>query len=117
VVVDPITIEQLVKLRAKLVFRPLGVQNYHGAISADNTMELDPRSHSPLARTILHELVHAARPLWSETRVRREERKLWAAATWQEKAELFKLAGKATIWAGEGAIPDEPKGAEIDAAV
>lgn len=106
---EPLTIEQLLKVKAKLVFRPLGIQNSHGFISADNVMELDPRSHSPLARTILHELIHAAMPLWSETRVRREERRLWGAASWQEKAALFKLAGKAMVWAGEGRVPDPPK--------
>lgn len=103
---SPATLEQLLKLKVKIVFRP--TPGRHGAILADNTMELDPRSHSPLAHTILHELLHALKPLWSETRVRRETTRLWRGATWQQKAALYKKTGPALIWSGEDAVPDDP---------
>ncbi len=112
VIEGTLTVAALLAIKAKLVFKPLGVEGEHGEISADNTMILDPRSRIPLAKTFLHELIHAARPIWSEHRVAQEERRLWTIATWQEKARLFKRLGHAVIWTGEGAISDPPKAEE-----
>ena len=96
----PITIAELLRIQTHIFLRPLGVQSLHGAIVANNVCEIDPRSRN-VARTFMHELAHAARPLWSETRIRRWESKLWRGASWQEKALLLKKLAEARIWAGE----------------
>lgn len=60
-----------------------------------------------MAKILLHELIHICRPLWSETRTLKEEGRLWKVSTWKEKAELFKMLGRAHIWSGEGSVPEE----------
>jgi hypothetical protein len=109
---ETLTIEKLLKAKHKLVFKPLA--GLHGEISAD-TVCLDPRRNA-LANTLVHELFHAARPLWSENRVRKETSKLWRAATWQQRALVYKAMGKGVVWSGEGHIPDEVEGEKKDVA-
>jgi len=89
-----------------LLFAPLGQQGAH-ATAVQGLIQVDPRSTTPLARLLLHELFHVVRPMWSETRVRQWESKLWRSATWKEKAKLYKLLGKGRLWDGAGSIRPE----------
>lgn len=96
-----LTVADLLKVRFRqLLFAPLGREQALGT-AQQGLITLDPRSRTPLARNLLHELIHVKRPLWSEPKVLREESRLWGEATWQEKAELFKLLGRGKVWAGE----------------
>ena len=101
-----LTIETCLKLspRPKIVFMPTLRQGFDGSSVGNNVITLDPRVS--VIRTLLHELIHVARPLWSERRVILEERRLWKLATWQDKAELYKMLGRAHIWTGEGTVPE-----------
>lgn len=91
-----LTVHQLLQTKFVLYFFPLKREKALGT-AQQGVVVLDPDSRSPQARTLLHELIHVRRPLWSEKRVLQEERRLWAKATWKEKAELFKLLGKAKL--------------------
>jgi hypothetical protein len=101
-----LTIQQLLASKYRLFFYPLKRQSALGT-AQQGTVVLDPESRSPLARTLLHELVHVRRPLWSEARVLKEERKLWGKATWKEKVELFKALGKGRIATANEELEDE----------
>src|SRR3990172_11182676 len=103
---ERVTLETLrtARKKLKLVFMPLEVAGLEGAISGD-TIVIDPRSRIPLGKTLVHEIIHGLYPLWSETRVVKEERRLWNSFSWKEKAEVFTWLGKAPIWNGEGCVP------------
>src|SRR5512145_3219811 len=86
-----------------LLFAPLGQQGAH-ATAVQGLLQVDPRSTTPAARLLLHELLHCIRPMWSETRVRQWESKLWRKASWQQKAKLYILLGKGVVWNGSGTV-------------
>lgn len=100
---DELTVAVLLKVRVRhLLFAALGKENGGSlGVSQQGLVVLDPRSRSPLARTLLHELIHVKRPMWSETRTLQEENRLWHLATWKEKGELYRLLGKAKVWDGQ----------------
>ena len=104
---ERVTFEKVRQYRKKLkvVLMPLEVARLHGAIAAD-TITLDPRSRIPLAKTLVHEVIHGIYPLWSEAQVVREERRLWNHLTWRERAEAWTWLGKAHVWNGEGRVPE-----------
>lgn len=104
-----LTVADLLKVRIRhLLFAPLGKENGGSlGVSQQGLVVLDPRERSPLARTLLHELIHVKRPMWSETRTRQEESRLWGQATWKEKGELYRLLGKAKVWDGQQEFEDE----------
>lgn len=78
----------------RLRFRPLhGVGNHAQCWKDRRVIELDPRSRD-VARNYLHELLHLAHQGWSETRVRREEGRLWRALGWRDKARLYQALGR-----------------------
>lgn len=104
---EELRVEDLLKVKVrKLLLAPLGREQAVGT-AQQGLIVLDPRSRTPLARTLLHELIHLKRPLWSEPRVLREESRLWRESTWQEKGELFIRLGKAKVWRGEEEFDDE----------
>jgi hypothetical protein len=104
---EELKVEDLLKVKIRrLLLAPLGREQAIGT-AQQGLIVLDPRSRTPLARTLLHELIHLKRPLWSEPRVLREESRLWQASTWQEKGELFIRLGKAKVWQGEEEFDDE----------
>ena len=57
-------------------------------------IKIDPREAYP-AKWLLHEMIHAQHPSWSETRVEQETSRRWDRMTWRKKAELYKLLGRA----------------------
>ena len=83
----------------KIIFAKLS-KHFLGT-AMQGVIVLDPRVRTPIARTLLHELIHVRRPMWSESQTFREERRLWYLATWQEIGSLYKMLGKAQNWAGE----------------
>ncbi len=96
----------------RLVFKPMmHTEKCVGAV-VGNTILLDPR-HSPLARTLLHELIHVDHPDWSEWKVLREERRLWKILTWREKALLYKQLGRGVMLNDEEDNPDDKVGVEV----
>jgi hypothetical protein len=102
-----LTVAGLLKVRfRKLLFAPLGREVALGT-AQQGLLVVDPRPRTPLARVLMHELIHVVRPLWSEGKTLREERRLWRVATWQEKAQLFKLLGKGEIWDGSHDFQEE----------
>ena len=104
---EELKVADLLKVRLRqLLFAPLGKEQALGT-AQQGLVVLDPRSRTPLARNLLHELIHVKRPLWSEPKVLREESRLWNSATWREKGELFRLLGKAKIWEGEEDFEDK----------
>lgn len=108
---NELTVGDLLKVRfRKLLFAQLGRESGGSlGVSQQGLIVLDPRSRTSLARVMLHELIHVKRPMWSETRTLKEERRLWELATWREKAELYRLLGKGKVWEGEEDIEDEPE--------
>lgn len=106
---EELTVAELLKVKVRrLLFAPLGKENGGSlGVSQQGLVVLDPRSRSPLARTLLHELIHIKRPMWSETRTLQEDNRLWHLATWQEKGLLYAMLGKAKIWAGEQDFDEE----------
>jgi len=95
-----LTVADLLKVKIRrLLFAPLGREQAVGT-AQQGLIVVDPRTRIPLARVLLHELIHVKRPFYSEPKTLREERRLWNLATWQEKAELFKLLGKGRVWDG-----------------
>ena len=84
---------------ARLLFAPLRHRNRglltHGECTG-RTIRIDPRSAVP-ASTLLHEYLHLIYPSWSETRVRKEERKRWRRLSWRMKARLYQKLGRAQI--------------------
>lgn len=114
---EALTVADLFRVKIRrLIYMPLGKEGTFGA-TQQGVITLDPRRQSPLARTLLHELIHVKRPLLSEWRVVLEERRLWKAATWQQKAELYRLLGKGQVWAGEQDFDDEEENAQKTNAV
>lgn len=96
------TIEDLLNAKfTHLYFAPLGQFGAH-AIAVQGMIQVDPRSQCP-GRKFLHELIHIRQPMWSETKVTQWEGKLWRRATWRQKAELYRLLGKAEVWVDERA--------------
>jgi hypothetical protein len=96
----------------RLVFKPmLGREKAHGSC-VGNTILLDPTSKIPLAKTLLHELLHAEHPEWSEWKVQREERAGWKRLTWREKAILYKQLGKGVMLNDEEDDPTDTSGQE-----
>lgn len=79
----------------KLILAPLARHNARG-MAQGRTIWVDPRPPWP-AHTLLHELIHLEQPAWSETHVKRETTVRWRRMTWQEKAELLRLLGRATV--------------------
>lgn len=101
-----LTVAEVLKVRPRaIVFAPLARESIH-AQAVNGVISIDPRSQALLGRTLLHELLHMKRPLWSETHVRREEAVLWKAATWIEKGQLYRMLGRATFWTGEEEFDD-----------
>jgi hypothetical protein len=101
-----VTLEELLKAKYRLIFYGLHRENAH-AIAQSGLVAVDPSSNVPAAKNLLHELIHLVRPLWSETRVRTWEAKLWRKASWREKAQLYQKLATAKIWEGEDVIPEE----------
>lgn len=66
----------------------------HGTCTG-RTIRLDPRG--PVGMTLIHEYLHLMYPSWSETKVKREERRRWKRMGWREKAKLYQQLGKARI--------------------
>ena len=64
-------------------------------------IRVDPRARNPHFY-LLHELIHAESPGWSETRVRRETTRRWRRMGWREKAKLLLLLGRARLGASSG---------------
>jgi hypothetical protein len=90
---------------ARLILAPVlnrtrGVTTY--GETTDRTIKIDPRAPHP-AMTLLHEYLHVLHPGWSETRVRKEERRRWKRLTWRDKARLYQRLGRARIENGEDA--------------
>lgn len=101
----PLTIADLLKVKVRIFFAPLGREMAVGQAQA-GVLLVDPRPRIPGAKILLHELIHVKRPLWREWRVLQEESRLWNNATWQEKAELYRLLGKGKVWEGEQEFED-----------
>lgn len=81
----------------RLYFSPIRYTHQAVGMQLKRTIRVDPRYCGNLARVILHELIHLHHQRWSETRVRREESRRWRRLTWQDKARLFQMLGKARI--------------------
>ena len=101
-----LTIQQLLASKIRLFYYPLKKLSALGT-AQQGTVVLDPEGRSPLARTLLHELIHVRRPLFSEARVIREERRLWKKSTWREKAELYRMLGRGRAVGSEEELEDE----------
>ena len=95
-----LTIDEILLTRVQILFCGLKRENCH-AIAQAGLVAIDPSSGAAAAKNLLHELIHVRRPLWSETRTRQWESKLWRAATWQQKGELYRMLGRAKVWNGE----------------
>ena len=65
-------------------------------LSSGRTIWIDPR-YSNVIYTLLHELIHVERPSWSETQVKRETTRRWKKLGWREKAELYRMLGRARL--------------------
>lgn len=61
----------------------------HGASEGINIW-FDPRSRANLCRTIVHEILHVEHPTWTESKVRRETKKILDKMTWIEQAKLLR---------------------------
>lgn len=79
----------------RIVLVPLGRTGAHGH-ALQRTIWVDPRQPWP-AHTLLHEMIHVENPSWSETAVRRETTRRWRRMTWQQKAALLRMFGRAVI--------------------
>ena len=100
-----LTIDEILLTRVQILFYGLTRENAH-AIAQSGLVAIDPSSPCPGAKNLLHELIHVRRPLWSETRTRQWESKLWRESTWQQKGELYRMLGKAKVWNGEEVFGD-----------
>lgn len=83
----------------RVVLAPLARHNARG-MQQGRTVWVDPRRPWP-AHTLLHEMVHAENPGWSETRVRRETTRRWRRMGWRDKAKLLLLLGRARLASSE----------------
>jgi len=100
-----LTVAQLLKTKVrKIILCKLNFP-YQGT-AMQGVVVLDPTERTPLARVLLHELIHVQRPMFSEARTLKEERRLWRNATWREKAELYRMFRHAKVWEGEQAFDD-----------
>ena len=114
--VVPLTIDEILLTRARILFCGLYRENCH-AIAQSGLVAIDPSSPVPAAKNLLHELIHVRRPLWSETRTREWESKLWRESSWQQKGELYRMLGKSKIWNGEEVFGEHHDGAPVASAV
>ena len=91
----------MIKPAIRIIFAPLHMRwrsetvKTHGSMSG-RTIRLDPRSLN-VARVLLHELVHAQHPGWTERRVERSESSRWLKMSWKQKARLYQLLASARI--------------------
>jgi hypothetical protein len=105
----PLTVEDALKVRFRLVYAKLS-KPYMGT-AAQGLIVIDPRKGSPV-RTLLHEMIHVARPMYSEWKTQQEERRLWGLTTWQQKGELHRLLGRGKVWNGNHDFDQEDDGGQ-----
>lgn len=80
--------------RARVVFKRLP-KDALGQSYIDekvDIIELDLAKHdrTNIARTYVHEQLHLAHPEWSETKVLREERRIWKAMSTKQKLAVYR---------------------------
>jgi hypothetical protein len=111
-----LTLDEILLARVRVVFYGLHRENCH-AVAQAGLVAVDPSSRVPGAKNLLHELIHVRRPLWSETRVRACESRLWSESTWQQKGELYRMLGRAKVWNGEEVFGELPGSAKLEGEV